>query len=109
MSDPSWDREFTRLRESYRRSLQDQILRFGEDLRRARKSKSMRADLQSARQVAHRLKGTSGSYGFDESSTALARIEAHLDAMIASVPIDAASVWDDIEQSLKQAEKGVAP
>jgi chemotaxis protein histidine kinase CheA len=104
MSDPSWDREFTRLRESYRRSLQEQIVSFGDDLRRARESESMQADLQSARQVAHRLKGTSGSYGFDESSMALARIEADLDAMIASVPIDAASVWDDIKQSLEHAE-----
>jgi HPt (histidine-containing phosphotransfer) domain-containing protein len=110
MSDPDWDREFTSLRERYRRSLQEQILRFGDDLRGARDSESLHtADLHSVRQLAHRLKGTSGSYGFDECSTALAQIEAHLGAMIASLPIDTASVWDDIERSLKHAEKGVTP
>jgi HPt (histidine-containing phosphotransfer) domain-containing protein len=107
MSDPSWDRDLEHLREKYRGKLREQIATLGEGLRGARESESERAQLETARQLVHRLKGTSGSYGFQESCAALERIEAQLDALLETAPPDLASIWADIEQLLEHARRGL--
>ena len=107
MSDPSWDREFRRLREKYREKLLEQIITLSEGLGRARESNSARAELETARQLAHRMKGTSGSYGFDESCTALEHIESKLDVLLEAAPLDAVATWIDIEQSLQHVRSGL--
>jgi hypothetical protein len=103
MPDPIWDREFARLRENYRDRLPEQIERLDEILRRARASESPHRELEAACQLTHQLRGTSGSYGFEDSCAAFERIEVHLDALNTAVPAEFVSVWAEIEQCLKGA------
>jgi HPt (histidine-containing phosphotransfer) domain-containing protein len=57
--------------------------------------------LEPARELAHRLKGTAGSYGFAEVADGIARIEA---ALFASAPPD----WSAIEEALAGVERSTA-
>jgi HPt (histidine-containing phosphotransfer) domain-containing protein len=102
----SWERDFERLREKYRIKLQQQIEALGASLERARESDA-RPELESARQLVHRMKGTSGSYGLDETCAALERIEAHLDTLLEAAPPDPASIWADVERWLQRARTGL--
>lgn len=57
--------------------------------------------LEPARELAHRLKGTVGSYGFAEVADGIARIET---ALVAAAPPD----WSAIEEALDGVEKDAA-
>lgn len=103
----SFDQAFERLREKYRGRLRQQIEALGTSLLQARESEPEPADLEAARHMAHRMKGTSGSYGLDESCAAFARIEAHLDTLLEAAPADSAPIWVDIEQALQHALQGL--
>lgn len=67
MSDPDFERDFARLRERYRPKLLAEMDALERHLREG--------GLEAALQLAHRLKGTAGTYGLDESSAALERLE----------------------------------
>jgi len=103
MSDSSWDRDFERLRVKYRDKLREQIATLGEKLRKARESQSARCELDSACKLAHSMKGTSGTYGFDEISAALESIETKLDELIETPSADTNRIWVDIERALHHA------
>ena len=59
MSDSDLERDLQRLREAYRVRLRRDLTALESMLRAPR-------ELEAARQLAHRLHGTSGSYGLDE-------------------------------------------
>jgi HPt (histidine-containing phosphotransfer) domain-containing protein len=54
--------------------------------------------LEPARELAHRLKGTAGSYGFAEVADGIARIET---ALLVAAPPD----WSAIEETLDGVEQ----
>ncbi len=64
---------------------------------------SLQGIIEAARDLAHMLKGTSGSYGFEELSAELRRIEEHLDRLLDGESPDSPAVWSEIEQALNRA------
>jgi HPt (histidine-containing phosphotransfer) domain-containing protein len=98
-----WDAELERLRERYRGRLRRDIEALDALLREARTARSA---LEEAHRVAHRLKGTSGSYGLCQSSEALEQIESQLADLLGGPP-DPGAGWNEIEQSLLRARSGV--
>jgi HPt (histidine-containing phosphotransfer) domain-containing protein len=125
MRDGDLARELEGLRRSYRDKLIELLARLGSLVREARKVRDGDG-LRAARDLAHRLKGTSGSYGFDECSAQLRRIEERLErladatpadaapsdaapadaAPADAAPADAAAIWMEIEQALSRARSG---
>jgi chemotaxis protein histidine kinase CheA len=96
------ERDLERYRREYRGKLPGKLAELGELLRGAREARG-KADLEAARRMAHTLMGTSGSYGFDEFSAELRRIEEGLDLLSQELPPDAAAAWDRIGQALARA------
>lgn len=105
MSDDDLIPEFERLRQSYRGKLEELLVRLGSLVRQARRMRDG-DDLLAARELAHRLKGTSGSYGFDECSAELSKVEVCLEQIAAGAPVNAAATWLEIEQALARARNG---
>jgi HPt (histidine-containing phosphotransfer) domain-containing protein len=101
MSDPDFERDFARLRERYR----PKLLADMDALERHLSG----GCLEAALQLAHRLKGTAGTYGLDESSAALERLEGLLRRCAASArtgtPIE---VSGEIREALTAARAGAA-
>jgi HPt (histidine-containing phosphotransfer) domain-containing protein len=98
-------RELERLRRAYRGKLIEMIARLGSLVREAREVCDG-DELQAARNLAHRLKGTSGSYGFDECSEEFRKIEERLEHLGDGAPANAAAAWLEIEQALARARSG---
>ncbi|MHC4452850.1 MAG: Hpt domain-containing protein [Planctomycetota bacterium] len=98
-----WDAELERLREKYRGRLRRDIEALEALLREARTARSA---LEEAQRVAHRLKGTSGSYGLCQSSEALEQIESQLADLLGGAP-DPGAGWNEIDQSLLRARSGL--
>jgi HPt (histidine-containing phosphotransfer) domain-containing protein len=100
------DEDLTRaldgLRGAYRVKLTEKLARLGSLVGEARKLRDP-DKLQAARDLAHMLKGTSGSYGFDECSAALSRVEEDLERLADGAPANAAAAWLEIEQALERA------
>ena len=100
-----WERDFQQLRKRYQQTLRRDLSTLGVHLRGARNGE--RGELESAHQLAHRLKGTSGSYGFEETSEALQRIEDRLEEMLDAPAIEPppprAKSWDAIDAELERA------
>ena len=103
--DEDLERELERLRRAYRGKLTEKLARLGSFVREARKVRDGDT-LQAARDLAHMLMGTSGSYGFDECSAELNRIEECLEQVAAGAPVNAAAAWVEIEQALARARNG---
>lgn len=72
------EEKLTVLRESYRRTLPGHLAALGAKLAAARESRSEAAWAEVA-QLAHRLKGTAGSYGFDALAAELEALEEILE------------------------------
>jgi CheY-like chemotaxis protein len=89
------------LRESYRRRLPELVAELGASL--SDTVPPARKRIEAARELAHRLKGTTGSYGFDEVSAELAQIEAGLDGLLARSGGDLAMTWHEISAALRRA------
>ncbi len=107
MSDPDWERDFADLREGYRLRLARNLLGLDARFRRRAQGPLPRDELESVRQLAHRLKGTAGSFGFNGASAALARIEEQLEGMLEELGPDPARAWDEIERALERARGDV--
>ena len=105
MSDGELAPEFERLRRAYRGKLTEMLARLDSLLRKARRMRGG-GEFQAARELAHRLKGTSGSYGFDECSTELAKVEECLEQLANGARTNAAAAWVEIEQALARARSG---
>lgn len=101
MTGPEWPEELRHARSRYRRRLPEQLDRLEAALRRAR---DRGAQLEAAWRLAHRIKGTSGSYGFDVVSGAVGRIEARLERLLDEPAAQAdEAAWCEIEQALSAA------
>jgi HPt (histidine-containing phosphotransfer) domain-containing protein len=98
-------RELEGLRRAYRDKLTDMLARLGSLVCEARKVRGV-DELQAARDLAHRLKGTSGSHGFDECSAELSKIEERLERLAEGAPANAAAIWIEIDQALSRARSG---
>jgi HPt (histidine-containing phosphotransfer) domain-containing protein len=105
MRDGDLARELEGLRRAYRDKLIEMLARLGSLVREARKMRDG-DEFQAARDLAHRLKGTSGSYGFHECSAQLSRIEDRLERLADAAPANAAAIWMEIEQALSRARSG---
>jgi HPt (histidine-containing phosphotransfer) domain-containing protein len=97
--------ELEGLRRAYRDKLIGMLARLGSLVREARESRDGH-EFRGALELAHRLKGTSGSYGFDECSAQLSKIEDRLERLADAAPADAAAIWMEIEQALSRARSG---
>ena len=107
MSDPDWERDFADLREGYRLKLARNLLGLDARFRRRAQGPLPRDELESVRQLAHRLKGTAGCYGFDVASAALARIEEQLEGLLKVPGPYPARAWHEIERALERARGDV--
>ena len=102
MSEEDLERDLERLRRTYRGKLTGKLARLDFLLGEARRV-TEREQLEAARELAHTLKGTSGSYGFDELSAEFKGIEERLDHLLEGVSAGSAAAWKEIEQALKRA------
>ncbi len=102
------DQELERLRERYREKFERELELLAEQLREAVRAGYGRPQLESVRGLAHRLMGTSGSYGLETSSAALARMEERLEHLLADSEGDAGAAWPEIESELAAARAGLA-
>ena len=109
MSDAELERDLRRLREDYGRRLVGKLAELDASLRGSGGERPGRAELERTREVAHRLKGTSGSYGFVEVSAELERIEEQLDHLLDEALEDSAAVWSELEQALERARAALSP
>ncbi len=91
------------LLEAYRARLAGELETLAALLHRARRDGSA---ARQAHELAHRLKGTSGTYGLRESSLALARIESLLAERLERCA-DPAGSWDEIRRELERARAGL--
>jgi HPt (histidine-containing phosphotransfer) domain-containing protein len=98
VSDADLHRDLEQLREAYRRKLPGRLAELDALLNGARQGQA-REPLEAARRLAHMMKGTAGSYGFDEISAELGRIEESLEVLLAGTSPDSAVVWNAIEQA----------
>jgi two-component system chemotaxis sensor kinase CheA len=103
VSDAGLDRELRRIREGYRERLPGMLAELAELLQGAREERASERRLDAFCQLVHKLKGSSGSFGFDQVSAELARIEAQLERLLAGAAPDRVASWTEIEQSLDRA------
>jgi len=101
------DRELERLREQYRAKFARELESLAALLGEAERAGHARDQLESVHGLAHRLTGTSGSYGLAASSAALGRIEARLERLLADPGADAAAAWSEVEAELAAARAGI--
>jgi chemotaxis protein histidine kinase CheA len=105
--DTDWERELQRLREIYRRKLRAEIVTLDANLREARDAAPAQPKLDAARRHAHRLKGTSGSYGLEASCAALEGIEEQLERVQKGTTRDLRAAWAAIEEALERVRAGL--
>ena len=108
MPHASFDAEFAELRQRYRPKLERQIELLAALLDEARAETPAGARVEAGRQLAHRLKGTAGTYGFGAASGALERIEDQLAGLQGDARVDGASVWREIAAALAAASAAAA-
>jgi chemotaxis protein histidine kinase CheA len=101
------DHELERLRERYREKFQRELELLAEQLRDAERAGYGRPQLEAVQGLAHRLMGTSGSYGLESSSAALARMEERLEHLLAATEADVGAAWPEIESELVAARAGL--
>ena len=95
--------ELRSLREDYRRRLPEKLAQLEKRLRSAEREPRERERVASARDLAHTLKGTSGSHGFDAICADLARIEEGLDALLAGGAVGGVAFWNELGEALRRA------
>ncbi len=99
-------RELARLRDAYRRKLPARLDELEGLLRQAREGGELRP-LEAARGLAHRLHGSSGSYGLDEIAADLQQIEEELERRLGdSTPLEDGS-WAVVERALARMRSGL--
>jgi signal transduction histidine kinase/CheY-like chemotaxis protein len=94
------------LRASYREKLPDQLGELTQRLRASREAGGSEAFLQ-AQEIAHRLAGTAGSYGFGDLGAALGKIEDALREVSAEEVENAR--WSDIDGAVAEIREHFLP
>jgi len=94
------------LRTSYREKLPDQLDELSERLRVSREPGGSEAFLQ-AQEIAHRLAGTAGSYGFGDIGSALGKIDDALREVGPECAADAR--WSDIDAAVAEIRVLLSP
>jgi len=92
------------LREDYRRRLPEKLAQLEARLRNAERE---RERIGAARDLAHTLKGTSGSHGFAALCAELARIEEALDGLLAAGTDGGGAFWSELAEALRRARERV--
>jgi HPt (histidine-containing phosphotransfer) domain-containing protein len=103
VSDPGLEPGLHRIREGYRQKLPGMLSELAEQLRGARDERAPEQRLDASCRLVHKLKGTSGSFGFTEISAELARIEEQLEHLLSGAAPDRIASWAEIEQALDRA------
>jgi CheY-like chemotaxis protein len=91
------------LREDYRRRLPEKLAQLDARLRSAEREPRERARIEAARDLAHTLKGTSGSHGLGAVGAELARIEEALDGLLAGRTQAGPAFWSELALALRRA------
>jgi hypothetical protein len=94
----------TALRVDYALALPGRVRRLATALRAWRRAPGTFALLERARALAHRLRGTAGSYGFAAVGQAAGRIEIALFHTTGAPGQAHAAAWDEIWSALREAE-----
>ena len=94
------------LRASYREKLPDQLGELTDRLRASREPGGSEAFLQ-AREIAHRIAGTAGSYGFGDIGSALGRIEEAL-REVGAEDVESAR-WSVIDAAVAEIQEILSP
>ncbi|HET9954288.1 MAG TPA: response regulator [Polyangiaceae bacterium] len=92
----------TGLRLTYSERLTGKLTELADTLKQARARDGQRHMIERAEYLAHRLRGTAGTYGFMSVSLAAASIESALQVLQRSG--DAEVVWRRIDEALQRAE-----
>src|SRR5262249_42766569 len=92
------------LRRAYARMLPNRVGRISSVLRSWRNAPDNARVRERARTLAHRLRGTAGSYGFPEVGAIVGRVE---DAILVASDARLAA-WDAIEADLQDAKRRIA-
>jgi HPt (histidine-containing phosphotransfer) domain-containing protein len=101
------EEKLERLRERYREKFERELESLAAQLREAARAGYGRPQLEALQALAHRLMGTSGSYGLETSSAALARMEERLERLLATSEADVGAAWPEIESELAAARAGL--
>jgi len=96
--------EFDHLRDAYARALPAKLASLDASLDDARREPPEQARLETARDLAHRLRGTTGTYRFKALSSELSRIERQLEALLDDA-VDRGDAWDAIANALRSAHE----
>lgn len=102
MSEIDLERDLERLRRAYRVKLGAKLARLASLLGESRRVPE-RTELEAARDLAHMLKGTSGSYGLGELCAEFRTIEERVDHLLHAGSEGAAAAWKEILQALDRA------
>ena len=102
MSEADLERDLERLRQAYRGKLGAKLARLASLLGGSDRVPE-REQLEAARDLAHMLKGTSGSYGLDELCAELQAIEERLDHLLGAGSEGAGVTWKETLQALERA------
>src|SRR5262249_14660824 len=94
----------TALRVDYALALPGRVRRLATALRALRRAPGTLAHLERARVLAHRLRGTAGSYGFAALGQAAGRIETALFHTTGAPNEAHTAAWDEIWSALREAE-----
>jgi HPt (histidine-containing phosphotransfer) domain-containing protein len=103
VSNPDLESNLLRIREGYGRKLPGKLAELAEQLRGAREERAPVQRLGTSGLLVHKLKGTSGSFGFEEVSAELERIELQLERLLSGAAPDRAASWTKIDQALSRA------
>ena len=101
MVDAELEADLRRLSESYRRKLPELLRTLEERVRDAREREGAPELREAARQLAHKLKGTSGCHGLHGPSAALERVE---ELLAGGRP----AAWAEIERELARVRATLA-
>ena len=102
MSEADLERDLELLRRAYRGKLGAKLARLASLLGESGRAPE-RDRLEAARDLAHMLKGTSGSYGLDELCAELQAIEERLDQLLDAGSEGAGAAWRETLQALERA------
>jgi signal transduction histidine kinase/CheY-like chemotaxis protein len=101
------DEALSALRAAYRQKLPARLAELTAALGAAQAHGGSEAALRDVHRLVHTLKGTAGSYGFDELAGVLADIEATLQQMLAGNTAGTAEAWARMADALGQARTAV--